>query len=396
MSEDQDNVTPEDTQDTPVEDVEATVEPDTDADFDIDVPDDIPLPEEREDTTIKDDFDGAFNFAFVGAGQGGSRIVEAFYSMGYKRACVINTASQDLAAIKLPEANKLQFGDDGGAGKVPSVATQRYKEQKEDVLDLMRRSFGPDVDRVFVCVGSGGGTGCGTALPLVDTAEEFMESIRAPERNVGVIAALPKNSEGKAVNKNSAELLANMLRLASENKISPLIIIDNERISSIYPGLAAGPFWTTANKSIASLFHLFNTTSVKVSPFTSFDKADYKTLLDSGVLLFGAAPVKDWMSETAVSKAVRDNLKRNMLCGGFDLETGSIAGAIVIGGAGVLNEVPQENLDHAFEQLSRILKKGNTVHRGIYRGKKDNLVVYTMVGGLAAPKDRLLELKRLS
>jgi hypothetical protein len=47
---------------------------------------DIPMPQEVEDTSVvKDECEGAFKFAFIGAGQGGSRIAEAFWKLGYRR-----------------------------------------------------------------------------------------------------------------------------------------------------------------------------------------------------------------------------------------------------------------------------------------------------------------------
>ena len=48
-------------------------------DVDIVVPD-IPLPPEPEEKKeVEDQVDGAFKFAFVGAGQGGSRIADSFH-----------------------------------------------------------------------------------------------------------------------------------------------------------------------------------------------------------------------------------------------------------------------------------------------------------------------------
>ena len=84
-------------------------------DVDISVPDMLlPAPvEEVQKNEIKDVCDVAFKFAFVGAGQGGSRIAESFHQLGYRKLAVINTAQQDLNAIMLD--NKLCIGD-GGAG----------------------------------------------------------------------------------------------------------------------------------------------------------------------------------------------------------------------------------------------------------------------------------------
>ena len=366
------------------------VEP-QDTGIDIMVPD-IPLPVPVvEDAGIKDTCTGAFKLAFVGAGQGGSRIAQSFYQLGYRRVCVINTAEQDLATIQVP--NKLCLGG-GGAGKDPSVAAGIYREKREDVLDFMKKSFGKEPEYIFVCISAGGGTGNGCAMELINTAHELAASLRRPVK-VGVIVALPKNLEGSKVCANAYNLMVQLAKAVEDKLISPMIILDNERIDAIYPGLAVDSFWNTANRSIASLFHLFNATAIQSSHYTSFDPKDLESILGSGLITFGATPVYKYREQSDISYAVRDNLKRNMLAGGIDLSTGSVAGAIIIGGQAILNEVPQANLDHAFEQLSRLLKGGNMIHRGIYRGNKDNLVVYTMVGGLSQPKERIAELKKL-
>ena len=84
-----------------------------------------------------------------------------------------------------------------------------------------------------------------------------------------------------------------------------------------------------------------------------------------------------------------------MLSGGVDISSGNSAGVVMVGGQAILDEVPQENLDRAFDQFSRTLQKGNVVHRGIYSGDKPNLIVYTVVGGLSKPVAKLEELRQL-
>ena len=152
---------------------------------DITMPD-IPLPTapEPKEETNKDECDVAFKFAFVGAGQGGSRIAEAFHRLGYRKLSAINTAHQDLNTINLD--HKLCIGD-GGAGKNPDVAKAKFADHKEDVLDFMRDVFGEDFDRFFVCAGAGGGTGAGTVVPLIHTTQELYDAVKSPTKKVGVI-----------------------------------------------------------------------------------------------------------------------------------------------------------------------------------------------------------------
>lgn len=99
--------------------------------------------------------------------------------------------------------------------------------------------------------------------------------------------------------------------------------------------------------------------------------------------MFGATPIKD-TSETGISYAVRDNLRKNILAG-VDASTGNVAACVIIGDKEALNNIPQSSLEHGFEQLSRMMGSNSTVHRGIYAGAKKGLAVYTAIGGLKAP-----------
>ena len=101
-------------------------------DLGIDLPD-IPLPDDEPiEDSVSDQFnDAAFNFAVVGVGQGGCRLAESFWNLGYRRVGVINTAQQDLSLIKIPEENKLLIGD-GGAGKNPEAAGEGFRTRFRD------------------------------------------------------------------------------------------------------------------------------------------------------------------------------------------------------------------------------------------------------------------------
>lgn len=361
-------------------------------DYDADITDILVPPAPKEKIEIKDKFDAGYKFAFVGAGQGGSRIAETFHKIGYGRVCAINTAQQDLDTVNLPR--KLNIGG-GGAGKNPKVGSRIYDEKREDVLDFMKKSFGEDIDRIIVCAGAGGGTGAGSFAGLVKTSYELQKSLGVGTNKVGGILALPKRSEGAKVNENAYNTLSQAWELVEEGILSPLILIDNEKIGDVYPNLAVDRFWQTANLSTTSLFHLFNNIVQKQSHYSSFDAADYQTVLDSGLIVLGATNIQQWNDETDISYAVRDNLKKNILSGGVDLSTGDKAAACIIGSQEVLNDIPQSYLDYAFEQFIRLLQPNSTVHRGIYRGTKPGLNVFTTVGGLGKPNAKLQDLKRL-
>jgi cell division GTPase FtsZ len=356
---------------------------------DISLPEDLVVPQIEEiaedklyTNKIEDDVDVSFKFAFIGAGQGGSRIAQTFKKLGYNRVAIVNTAEQDLNTVDLEQ--KLLIGS-GGAGKQPEIAKAKFKEKKEDVLDFMRYSFGEEWDRIFVCVGGGGGTGGGILEPLVQTAHELSTTLKRGPQKVGVILTLPRKSEGSKVQSNAAKALHEAINLKNRGLVSPLIILDNERIGKLYPNLSISNFWSTANSSVAGLFHLFNLTSNKDSSFTTFDKSDYQTILDSGIVAFGVSPVAQWDDPVLLSRVVRDNVKNSLLSSLADVSTASVAGVITIASKEILSELSQTHMDQALEHLNRTMKKGSMLHSGIYSGEKPTMNLFIAIGGLEIP-----------
>lgn len=361
--------------------------------FDFQMPD-IPEPVQETSQEFKDKDNVGFKFGFIGAGQGGGKIAEAFSQIGYARVGAINTADQDLETVNVPR--KFKFGVQQGAGKDRSIAKSAFLQQKEDVIDFIKQSVGTDIDRIFVTVGAGGGTGAGVCSDLVSVVKEYQQTIKATSQYVGLILALPKISEGKKVSLNAYETLKEACHLVEQKIVSPLIILDNEKINTLYPKLPVSKFWQVANSNISSLFHLFNNIVTKSSNHSTFDSNDLRTVLDSGIMVFGMTNVPSLNSEAEISKAVRENLKRNVLCGELDLSTGKIAATVAIADEKTLDSIPQEYLDNAFNQLNRTLQAGSTVHQGVYKGNKQGLSIFTAIGGISTPQSKLDALLKAS
>jgi hypothetical protein len=113
-------------------------------------------------------------------------------------------------------------------------------------------------------------------------------------------------------------------------------------------------------------------------------------------MVFGMTPVPNLANEAEISKAVRENLKRNVLCGELDLATGKIAASVAIADDQTLDKIPQEHLDNAFNQLNRTLQSGSTVHQGVYKGNKAGLSIFTAIGGISTPQSKLDALLKAS
>ncbi len=350
-------------------------------------------------TTVRDRFDYkvGFNLSFVGTGQGGSRIANAFYDLGYGRVAVFNTTDMDFKGLA-DEIPKLNLGV-GGAAKDAAFAADQIKARQEEVWDLLTRAWGSTTDYALVCASLGGGTGSGTAPQLVQIARRYMEQLGRPPK-VGAIVALPAAGEGQQQCRNAVAAFRELLAL----QVSPLVVIDNARINELYKP-AVAKLYPTANTTAASLFHVFNQLAAVHSDYISFDQSELGQLLDGGVVTMGAADfaVDQIKSPADISSKIRDELTGNVLAA-VDLRTGRTAACVFVGHREVLDSFPTDYFDAGFNQLDRQVGSalaGTTpvVHRGLYdTGPEDTnppgLQVYTMVSGLAPPLDRLAQLAK--
>ena len=362
---------------------------------DLNLPD-IPLPEDiKTETVVQDKFNSAVKFAFIGSGQSGGRLVSEFHNLGYNRVCAINTSIQDLNSIELREDQKLCIGV-GGAGKVRRVGEQQVKQRSEEAMSLMRRSFGTQFDRVIVIASIGGGTGSGSFETLVRIANELTESLRIKKvgeaTRVGLMLVLPSNSERDRM-VNAVEAMKVAEQLLNQGVVSPLILVDNEQISKMYGSATIGNVFQKTNQSITTLFHLFNILADAPTKHLVFDAEEYRSILASGLIVYGATPIKD-VSKDGMTSAFRGNIGRNVLCGGMDISTAKSVACLIVGEQGPLEAIPWDVIEHSYEMLGRVAG-GATVHRGIYAAKRP-LSAYTILGGLKLPKPRLDEIARLA
>ncbi len=334
-------------------------------------------------------------------GQGGGRLTEGFYKLGYKKVIACNTAPQDLKSLSLlPEDQKILL-DAGvaGAGKDMRIGEEAAIKGQHRIYEAMLRKFGK-VDHILICVGAGGGSGGGSSLVLLETAIKYMKYIGYDdaEKRVGFIVTLPTNGEcaSPGVGTNSKFLIEELSKHAEGKQLSPLIVVDNDKIKRLFPDLTVKDFWNKINETVAGLFHIFNILPTKETNYTVFDTADYASIMQSGgFMIMGSTLVKECKPADAIANALRVNLERTLLASGFNLRKATHAAAVVIGGSSVFDTVPglMNSIEGGFDTLA-VLTEHALVHRGIYEDSKDRVNVYTLVGGLKAPTERINQLTR--
>ncbi|MBN1818625.1 MAG: hypothetical protein JW828_14785 [Sedimentisphaerales bacterium] len=345
---------------------------------------------------VEDSYVGSTRYAWLGSGQCGGRLVKAFYDLGYKKVIAANTTHHDLDLLDIPKGQKflMDIGEHG-AGKDMARGAEAVGQTRQELLHEARQKFGTEVEHIMVCFGAGGGTGGGSAREMVGVAKDYARSIGKadPARSVGVLMTLPTVGESSSpqVAQNAYQVATEVGQMAMEGQISPLIIIDNEKISKMYPGLTVKDFWPSINSTVATLFDIFNRLSSLSSPYTSLDPVDYQSIIRAGgCAIMGLTKVNEYQDRFALSSAVRKNLAKTLLCDGYDLATAKVAGCAVVGGKSMMATTPalQDNINYAFDVLADIT--GNaTIHRGIYEDQRNSLRVYTVIGGLDFPAERI-------
>ena len=194
--------------------------------------------------------DRSINIGVVGVGQCGSKLAEEFYNRGYT-AIAVNTAMQDLKPIQMPERQKL-FLDYalGGAAKDLDTGAAAAEEYADSILQMLEDNF-EDNEVLMLITSGGGGTGSGSAETMV----KLMAQLDKP---VTVVYVLPLSSEDTLAKHNSIQTLSRLAKLAKEDVINSLMVVDNAKIELLNPGKSMAEFWRTANEAIVEPLHLFN------------------------------------------------------------------------------------------------------------------------------------------
>jgi cell division GTPase FtsZ len=350
---------------------------------------------------VKDFIKGSIRYAWIGAGQCGGRLVKSFYDLGYKKALAVNTTRVDLGLLDIPDAQKfLMYVGEECTGRNMERGAKAIRKYKQDILHLLRQTFGSQIDHIMISFGAGGGTGSGSVVGLIEVAKSYARHIGLdnPGRKVGVIMTLPAAGKvgSPSIAENAYKIAVELSQMATEGKISPLIIVDNNRFNKMYPRMTTELFWSSINNFVANLFDVFNRISVQGSQYISFDSVKYRSIMESGgCAIMCLAEVEECDNEYAISKAVKNSLEQAILAGEFDLSTAKVAACIVVGGKKIMANVKslQHNIDYAFDILAETTGQA-TIYRGIYEDSSDSLRVYTIIGGLGIPEIRLEELSK--
>ena len=208
------------------------------------------------------------------------------------------------------------------------------------------------------------------------------------------MCTLPTAAEASAprVAANVAAVTDELTRLAASGRISPLLIIDNDTINRMYPELTVANFLPTINETASGLLDIFNRLSASAAGFDG--RAFTKVVRAGGWCVMGLATLDPNANEAALAVQMCTQVPATLLADGFKLETASAVGVLVVGSAGVFKSATalRKSLPGAVEALKQLTGRA-TLACGILEDDRPGLRVYTIIGGLEPPTQRLASLE---
>lgn len=267
----------------------------------------------------------------VGCGDAGCNMVTRLANLGVHGAEIVavNTDRHRMNKIKADKkiliGREVTLGDGAGGDPVLGrTAAERSRHALEEALG--------EKDLVFVAAGLGGGTGTGAAPVVCEIAKNLGATV------VGIftlpLGADARQGEGGP---DAPVEIENLVKAANT-----LILLDNNKIPEMAPGLSAEQAFSVMNQVVAEIAKGIAETVTQTS-LINLDYADVKTIMSRGGLsavLVGEADSKD-EAEEVVFSALRSpmldmEMKRATGCllhitGGRDLslkKAATIAGAL--------------------------------------------------------------------
>jgi hypothetical protein len=354
----------------------------------------------------------SIKLGFIGVGQGGSKIADAFAGLktpvDQEQAypvMIINSNLGDIRSLKnVPFANQKGLkGYEKGVGKKPEVGRQAFEENGADIFDDIMRVM-KDCEKIYVCGSLGGGTGTGIINLLVDTIADYMGI------PVASIVSLPVPDEIESLNAFNAlsELTAKLNEYREDDQggtyrvLENLIILDNQKIIKEHledPEVKNLTWDYYSNYKVASILHEWNVVCSLESDIT-LDAADLMNhvFMTGGVLTFAKKKInldKDIRSkEDLIEEIVSTYKGKNVLANGFDYQKDTKSMAICV----VLpkdrsNEINQDTLEIIKRRIKEDLPD-ISIYTGFANwGSEKNAIVYT-IASLAGLPERARALRQ--
>jgi cell division protein FtsZ len=235
--------------------------------------------------------------AVVGVGGGGDNTVHRLSSMDIKGASLFafNTDATQLGMLS-SNVTKLMLGKEItkglGAGGYPEVGEKAAILSRSEIEHLLK-----DINLAFLAAGMGGGTGTGAAPVVAQTAKENGAVV------IGIVT-MPFALE--RVRLETAKRGVEKLR----QNLDTLIVIDNQRLVTLYPNLPIEKTFMLADEITAKAVRGITETITQPS-MMNIDFADVRQIMSHGGLAM--ISIGSAHGSNRVDDVVRDTLNNRLL-----------------------------------------------------------------------------------
>ena len=235
----------------------------------------------------------------LGVGGGGNNAVNHMYTEAKIHGVsfvVVNT--DDMALRTSPVPNKLLIGPTTTKGRGAGNKPEKAREAAEESAAAIAELFTPEIDMVFITAGMGGGTGTGAAPVVARIARE------RGLLTIGIVT-IPFRFEGMRKINKALDGADEMGRYTDA-----LLIINNERLSEIYPDLEFDSAFAKADDTLSVAAQSIS--EIVTNPGKiNLDMNDVDTTLrDGGTALISIGYGE---GENRVSDAIEDALHSPLL-----------------------------------------------------------------------------------
>ena len=234
----------------------------------------------------------------IGVGGGGNNAVNYMYRQDIQSVSFVVANTDQQALNSSPVPTKLLLGPTvtrgRGAGAKPERARAAAEESAAEIDDI----FDSDVDMVFVTAGMGGGTGTGAAPVVARIARE------RGLLTIGIVT-IPFLFEGRSkINK----ALAGAEEMSKY--VDALLVINNERLTDIYPDEIFEEAFAKADDTLATAARSISEI-ITNEGYINLDFNDVDTTLrDGGTAIISIGYGE---GENRVTKAIEDALNSPLL-----------------------------------------------------------------------------------
>lgn len=331
-------------------------------------------------------------FGFIGLGQAGGKIADAFQSISREHyvAIAINTAQSDMQLLQhIEESHRYGLkGSEFGAARTPEIAYQAIFDENNgaEVFEKINRVFS-DVDYVWLVAGLGGGTGTGLMQAFVDHA---LESFSFP---IGAIVTIPAENDGIIQKYNALETLNKLQNAMDSCKLASMIVIDNERfLSQLAEEKRSGDWKEFSNAKVVELLHSINSIT-QDSGSINFDRADFLKLLNAnGCISIGKAKIRKYDQESVLS-TIQNTIQRGFLSNGYRFEESSYFSVNyqLNSNARAITSASYEK--YILENIGKQFPNALDHFVSYYETEDEDSSVLTILAGLGLP-DRVFKMKQ--